>query len=77
MNHNMNTGARRCASVAAVAIGLVLVAGCNRGGGGGAGGGVGGAVGVTREADAGLPTHVIYHQDMATVTKPQPIVVWG
>jgi hypothetical protein len=77
MEHSMRAGARRNASLAAVAVGLALVAGCTNPGGGGGGGAVGGAVGVTREADPGLPQHVIYHQDMAKVTKPQPIVVWG
>jgi hypothetical protein len=71
VKHIGATRAHRSIAIAAVSLGLALVAGCTRPGGGG------GTAGVTREADTALPGHVIYHQDLASITTPQPIVVWG
>jgi hypothetical protein len=69
------TRARRYRILPVIAAGLLIATGC-RGGGGGGGGGT--DPNALYETDTGLAGHTIYRpRDLATVTKPMPIVVWG
>jgi hypothetical protein len=71
---------RRGLGVALVLSTAVLGASCSRPGtgGGGGGGGTGGNAAAVWEADPGLPGHTVYHpRDLAAVTRPMPVVVWG
>jgi hypothetical protein len=73
---------RRRRIVPAIVVGLVLLTGCNRPGGGGNGGGGnaggGNSDAALSETDAGLPKHTIYRpRDLAAITRPMPVVVWG
>jgi hypothetical protein len=65
----------------AVGAALALAAGagaCRPGGGGGGGGSGTGPGGGAYEVDARLANHTIYHPaDLAAVTRPMPLVVWG
>jgi hypothetical protein len=61
-----------------IGVGLALVAGCTMPGGGGGGAQTGTRDGANFEVVSGLANHTIWSPtNLASVTKPLPIVVWG
>jgi dienelactone hydrolase len=72
-----NSQGRALRYLPAIAVGLAFVAGCMVPGGGG-GGQTGTMNGANFEVVAGLANHTIWSPpNLATVTKPLPLVVWG
>jgi hypothetical protein len=79
MRHRQRGHARRRRCLPVIVVVLVLIAGCRPGGGvGGGTGGGGNNPNALYETDAGLPNHTVFRpRDLAAVTRPMPVVVWG